>query len=100
MNPGDVAFLLVLTHIFTNVIAAGMFSDIQTKTAKAIVGSFFGVTSLLVGTALFRCLVEGISNGLPVDYASLPALIVIGGTVLMSAAVAGAFASSVKFDKK
>jgi hypothetical protein len=97
MHPGDLAFLLVLTHLFTSVIAGGMLSDIQGKAPKAIVGGFYGVTSLLVGTALFRCLTEALES--LTDYASLPAFIIVSGVTLMSFGLAAAFASSLKLKK-
>lgn len=96
MEPAEIAFMLLITHAFT-VAAHGIAGSCdKSPVAKAINASYVAVTSALTGMALFRCLVEGISNGLPVDYSSLPAFIIVCAVVLMSFAAATAFASTAK----
>lgn len=95
MAPGSTAFLLAIVASLTAVTAGCMAADLRTRKARFVVEAHHVVTSVLTGTALFRCLVEGLSEGLPVDYQSLPAAIIVCGAMMLQFAAAKAFAASI-----
>lgn len=96
MAPGDTAFLVCLVAALTAVMSGMMSGDCKSSKVRFLVDAHHVVCACLTGTALFRCLVEGFGDGLPVDYQSLPCAVVVAVALSLQLAAAKAFAVSIK----
>ncbi len=93
MAPGDTAFFLLLVASVTAVTAGSMADDLCRK-ARFVVEAHHVVCAVLTGTALFRCLTEAL--GTLTDYQSLPASVVVAGSMILQLAAARAVGASIK----
>jgi hypothetical protein len=94
MSPTDTAFLLAIVASVTAVTAGCMAADLRSASARFLVEAHHVACAVLTGTALFRCLTEAL--GTLTDYQSLPASIVVVGSMALQLAAAKAFAASIK----